>query len=70
LLSLQKDIAAAEAERAANQQKADELAEQARKEMIADSGAGAAASTGKPTRRASALAGMGIFDDVSCFYFI
>jgi Rho GDP-dissociation inhibitor len=57
--------AAEEAERAANQKKADELSEQARQEMIAESEKGAAASsTGKPARRASALAGIGIFDDL------
>jgi Rho GDP-dissociation inhibitor len=55
------DLAAAEAERAANQQKADELSEQARKEMMAESGQSA---DGKPNRRKSALAGMGVFNDL------
>jgi uncharacterized protein YbjT (DUF2867 family) len=47
--------------------KADELAEVARKEMIADSEAAepTAKAAGKPVRRQSALAGMGVFQDVS-----
>jgi hypothetical protein len=47
--------------------KANELAEFARKEMMdAETPAsGAAAAGGKPQRRASALAGMGVLSDVS-----
>ena len=61
------DEKAEEEVRAANQAKADSLAEQARQEMIAEaeSGGGGAAEGGgakKPGRRQSALAGMGIFE--------
>jgi len=54
-----------EAERAKNALKADELAEEARKEMMAlDVSGEATGASGKPARRQSALAGMGVFEGV------
>jgi Rho GDP-dissociation inhibitor len=53
-----EDEARDAAERAANQEKANELAEQARTEQMSG------AADGKPARRASALAGIGIFENI------